>query len=197
MPNITKHLASTQFKSYNDYINSEAWRNRKALYKISHPKRCFICDISKKIIELHHITYERMGNELDKDLVWLCQKHHAKVHRYKKMPLDKRHLALKKKFDNQKQKKRTSSIRLSVWGNPLVTTKQEEKKKALIGRAKNKAKTKRRLHLTKEDKTAKMPSTDAQKDILIHKLGLTVRQAWALNRGQAEKRIRKSGYESV
>jgi len=42
-------------------------------------KKCIICGSTCRI-ECHHKTYDRVGNELDRDLCWLCRKHHILVH---------------------------------------------------------------------------------------------------------------------
>jgi len=66
---------------YEQYINSPQWRARKVDYYSRHPKRCRACDTSNGvIIDLHHHTYERLGYELDEDLVPLCRYHHKQIH---------------------------------------------------------------------------------------------------------------------
>lgn len=69
--------------SYSAYISSDAWRRRRAQYFASHKRRCWLCR-GKQHIELHHRTYERMGHELDEDLVALCRDCHAALHRFQR-----------------------------------------------------------------------------------------------------------------
>jgi hypothetical protein len=70
-------------KSYLDYINSAAWRRKRKEYWNSETLReCYICsdpwlDFAGK--ELHHRTYERLGNENLDDLVPVCPSCHQKV----------------------------------------------------------------------------------------------------------------------
>jgi hypothetical protein len=64
---------------YNRYITSAYWLARRDAYWRSHPKICQACG-SGDDIQLHHQTYERVGHELDEDLVPLCQVCHSLVH---------------------------------------------------------------------------------------------------------------------
>jgi len=160
-------------EAYNKYIRSDTWRNRRDLYKMSYSKKCYICNRSKGIIELHHITYERMRNELDSDLVWLCQKHHAKVHHHsnKNIELSKRHLIIKQQYDNRKKDKyifTRSPSKLSVWGNPLI------KKKKLKNESINKKhKKKRRKKNKKKKKSGWISVAQAKKNYKKYRKPLT------------------------
>lgn len=64
---------------YRDYIQSQRWMQRKRKYFETHEKKCKACKTSRRI-ELHHKTYNRLGQERDADLVPLCQLCHSKVH---------------------------------------------------------------------------------------------------------------------
>jgi hypothetical protein len=64
---------------YEEYINSDAWAERRRSYFDKHPRRCTICKTTRRI-HLHHVSYERMGQEPDGDLVALCEFHHAALH---------------------------------------------------------------------------------------------------------------------
>jgi len=67
---------------YTDYINSEAWRQKAEMVKAERGNHCELCWRSgeKWVLDVHHLTYERMGNEDDKDLQVLCRLCHARVH---------------------------------------------------------------------------------------------------------------------
>lgn len=71
------------FASYDEYIHSDLWVQRREQYYQTHPKKCAVrgCGTTERI-HLHHRTYERgwLGQELDDDLVPLCEDHHAAVH---------------------------------------------------------------------------------------------------------------------
>ena len=65
---------------YHEYLASERWRQRRnralrlALY------RCATCG-ARRGLEVHHTTYERLGDELDADLQVLCRGCHLGWHR--------------------------------------------------------------------------------------------------------------------
>lgn len=45
--------------------------------------QCVDCSKTGCLLEVHHLTYERMGAELLEDVVSLCQACHASRHRWK------------------------------------------------------------------------------------------------------------------
>jgi hypothetical protein len=63
------------FKAHNAYLRSNKWKAKKATWYRKNGKWCRVCS-TKKDIQLHHLTYDRLGNELLTDLTALCQKHH-------------------------------------------------------------------------------------------------------------------------
>lgn len=66
-------------KTYPDYLKSRHWRQMKQKYKQHHHYSCTYCG-RKSNLHLHHLTYERVGNESFEDLIYLCASCHAKVH---------------------------------------------------------------------------------------------------------------------
>lgn len=74
-------LSLLGFPTYSEYLKSEHWRQRRKKFSAGHPIRCFVCGTRKRPIELHHLSYDRLGDELDSDLVWLCQRHHSEAHK--------------------------------------------------------------------------------------------------------------------
>jgi len=74
---------------YDEYINSKAWkkrRNRKLRTAIWHGRfvfcrgcQCFVW-FSFGNVQVHHLTYARLGRERDEDLVVLCRGCHAYLH---------------------------------------------------------------------------------------------------------------------
>lgn len=66
---------------YERYITSDAWTRRKVEYFWIREKVCWACG-SKDSIHLHHHTYDRLGNELNEDLVPLCKTCHRLVHEH-------------------------------------------------------------------------------------------------------------------
>jgi hypothetical protein len=64
---------------YRSYIRSRRWKARRKHYFATHVKRCAACP-SKIDIQLHHVTYERLGCERDEDLILLCCDCHTDFH---------------------------------------------------------------------------------------------------------------------
>lgn len=64
---------------YNEYMESDAWANKRFERLKKDNFQCQMCG-SAKNLNVHHVTYERLGNEDMNDLVTLCNKCHSKVH---------------------------------------------------------------------------------------------------------------------
>lgn len=61
-----------QTASYRDYLASPEWRGRRA-EKLRHANyRCERCGALGQGLEVHHLTYDRLGHELETDLQVLC-----------------------------------------------------------------------------------------------------------------------------
>jgi 5-methylcytosine-specific restriction endonuclease McrA len=70
---------------YQTYIHSEAWKARKAEAIRKAGYKCSVPDCKAyNRLECHHLTYQRLGNELDSDLLVLCEKCHKKIHNLKR-----------------------------------------------------------------------------------------------------------------
>lgn len=65
---------------YREYIFSEAWAKKRAMFWSRHPRRCARCGSTVKL-HVHHMTYERFKKERMSDLIGLCQRCHRLVHR--------------------------------------------------------------------------------------------------------------------
>lgn len=68
---------------YNEYIQSEKWRLRRLEVLENpywgRPHQCLVChNISG--LAVHHLNYDRLGDENDQDLCILCSECHHKVH---------------------------------------------------------------------------------------------------------------------
>ena len=61
------------------YMRSNVWKVRKLATLIIQNSRCKLCD-SPYDLHLHHLTYERLGNEYQSDLVVLCGQCHQRQH---------------------------------------------------------------------------------------------------------------------
>ena len=73
-------LISAPNRCYDDYLASDHWRQRRADYEASHPRRCRYC--GGRGDHLHHRRYEDIGAEPDDDLEWVCADHHAEITKY-------------------------------------------------------------------------------------------------------------------
>lgn len=75
---VKKRLRHLGCETFFDYLKTPHWRAFRLRYKASDlPQEC-ICGSLK--VELHHLTYERLGRELLADVFPLCRKCHAMVH---------------------------------------------------------------------------------------------------------------------
>ncbi len=64
---------------YQVYLQSDGWKKRRAEAIDRAGRRCQLCN-SVDSLQVHHRTYERLGNELPADLIALCRSCHAKFH---------------------------------------------------------------------------------------------------------------------
>lgn len=63
---------------YRRYLESPEWRARRNAVLKRDGFRCVHCGTTRRL-QVHHITYARVGNERDDDLVTLCERHHAQL----------------------------------------------------------------------------------------------------------------------
>jgi hypothetical protein len=72
---------SASKSSYLAYLASAAWRAKKQEYWSSgRPYECYVCKRNDGPFDMHHRTYERLGNESLEDLVPVCPKPcHARI----------------------------------------------------------------------------------------------------------------------
>lgn len=66
---------------YGQYMDSDDWTAKRRLFfaDTTLPKVCMGC--GSDTVELHHLTYERLGFELLTDLAPLCHTCHLKLHK--------------------------------------------------------------------------------------------------------------------
>lgn len=64
---------------YQKYLQSAHWRAIKRDYAKQFKRICYLC-ASVDNLELHHVTYERIGAELLTDLAYLCENCHGFIH---------------------------------------------------------------------------------------------------------------------
>jgi len=79
----------TRAEYYSKYLRSKGWKARReeVLDRTSTTKggekRCHIC-LEHNLLHIHHLTYDRVGEEDKKDLVALCPSCHKTFHSYAK-----------------------------------------------------------------------------------------------------------------
>lgn len=64
---------------YDRYRNSDAWKIKREGALARAASRCQLCRSTKKL-NVHHNTYENLGNERDEDLFVLCKRCHSIFH---------------------------------------------------------------------------------------------------------------------
>lgn len=64
---------------YHEYIQSPEWRKRAEAARVRAGNRCQVCNRHRKevVLDAHHRTYERLGNELPEDITVLCRDCHS------------------------------------------------------------------------------------------------------------------------
>ncbi len=66
---------------YEEYLKTPEWKVKRSRARIMAGNRCQVCGTTEKPLDVHHNTYERLGDELLVDLVVLCHKCHCRHHR--------------------------------------------------------------------------------------------------------------------
>jgi len=88
-------MAQNFSPQYLGYIKSSAWYAKRDLKLRKSGYRCWWCGTSYNL-EVHHLTYERLGRERLSDLMVLCHKHHSWVTRFTRLARwVKKHKAIK------------------------------------------------------------------------------------------------------
>ncbi len=75
-----------QTQAYKDYMCSDEWKQKRQERMEIDGFRCVMCGrpLNKiKSVQIHHITYSRLGNEnVMTDLCTLCGSCHKKLHNF-------------------------------------------------------------------------------------------------------------------
>jgi len=64
---------------YLKYLQSEEWKKRAKDCKKLADNKCSKCEATT-YLEAHHLTYDRVGEEMQEDLQCLCSDCHCKAH---------------------------------------------------------------------------------------------------------------------
>jgi hypothetical protein len=65
--------------AYPEYLQSPWWKTRRNKFLKEKGRRCFRCG-NRKNLNVHHLNYKHLWNELDEDLRVLCYACHCKEH---------------------------------------------------------------------------------------------------------------------
>jgi 5-methylcytosine-specific restriction endonuclease McrA len=66
--------------TYEKYVKLDCWSLRRGEYLKRHCY-CEMCGQSNVTLQVHHLTYERLGREKDDDLVAVCVPCHRTFHK--------------------------------------------------------------------------------------------------------------------
>ena len=65
---------------YASYITSHAWQKKAREMREKAGFKCQLCAAIDKPLNVHHNNYDRLGREIDSDLIVLCEPCHQKFH---------------------------------------------------------------------------------------------------------------------
>jgi hypothetical protein len=65
---------------YAAYLRTAYWRGRRVRALLRSGGQCQVCYADDRPLEVHHLTYQRLGWETDADLIVLCGPCHAREH---------------------------------------------------------------------------------------------------------------------
>jgi 5-methylcytosine-specific restriction endonuclease McrA len=75
----TRRTLMTSRFDYAAYLQSEKWARKRAKALAQAGNRCALCNGSVGL-NVHHRTYQRIGNESQEDLIVLCRNCHERHH---------------------------------------------------------------------------------------------------------------------
>lgn len=78
-PKKKPRIVVVEQPNYNEYINSLEWERLRGLVLMRDKNQCVLCSSGKRL-QVHHLTYERLGHEKLEDLQTLCYECHQKLH---------------------------------------------------------------------------------------------------------------------
>jgi 5-methylcytosine-specific restriction endonuclease McrA len=81
-PRHIKEIISSIYGTENkhsSYIASKEWQYLRTRILQSRGGKCEVCGVKHRL-QVHHLTYERLGNERDEDLKVLCWACHEREH---------------------------------------------------------------------------------------------------------------------
>jgi 5-methylcytosine-specific restriction endonuclease McrA len=70
---------------YEQYLQTPHWKRMREDELRAAGRRCQLCNRGSRILDVHHRTYERRGEELDEDLIVLCRECHDNFHKHRRL----------------------------------------------------------------------------------------------------------------
>ncbi len=67
---------------YGEYLQTPHWKRKREEKIRAVGRRCQVCNQGPGPLDVHHRTYERLGEELDVDLTALCRSCHHLFHEH-------------------------------------------------------------------------------------------------------------------
>lgn len=74
-----KSFHAVPSNTYLQYIQSDAWASKRRMILARRGRKCEDCGSCERL-EIHHLTYARLGMEKPEDLRVLCRKCHERRH---------------------------------------------------------------------------------------------------------------------
>lgn len=71
--------------SYKEYLQTPHWKRKREDKLRTVGRRCQLCNRGSGTLDVHHRTYERLGEELDQDLTVLCRACHTTFHEHRRL----------------------------------------------------------------------------------------------------------------
>lgn len=99
-------------EQYKEYLKTEHWKEVRIKKYKKKKRSCAICGSFEKL-EVHHLTYNNIGNEKGEDLRVLCHRCHELAHKLKPV-LRKKDRLSEKKYEDLSNEKKFQSIRRAV-----------------------------------------------------------------------------------
>ncbi len=76
---VSDEILVERIKNKKLYLLSPQWKEKRNIILKRDKHQCTVCHAEKQL-EIHHITYKRLGSEYDRDLITLCRACHQAVH---------------------------------------------------------------------------------------------------------------------
>ena len=135
---------------YENYLRTNHWRLRRQRIANHHNHLCQGCGIRvDKGFHIHHLTYRNIGNELDSDLAFLCEKCHNDLHAKRikidfKKQAEARQAQVAETSDEIKQRTKEYYERMAKYDKPEKQTQESDAKQQgrLIASKRNQIKQK-------------------------------------------------------